>query len=59
MDNSDFTSFAGAGIIGVLLALLLWAGGVALSIWIFWAIIRSAVRRALWDHSTGIGRPKR
>jgi hypothetical protein len=59
MTNTDPSGLIGAGIIGIVVGLVIYAGVLALTLWIFWAIIRSAVRRALWDHSSGIGRPKR
>jgi hypothetical protein len=59
MTNTDPSGLIGAGIIGIVVGLVIYAGVLALTLWVFWAIIRSAVRRALWDHSSGIGRPKR
>lgn len=47
---NSFPSFPAMGIIGVIIAIVIYAGVLALSLWICWAIIRSAVRRALRDH---------
>ncbi len=38
------------GLISVIIIIVIYAGVLALSLWITWAIIRSAVRRALRDH---------
>ncbi len=47
---NSFPSFPAIVIIGIIIAILIYAGVIALSLWIGWAIIRSAVRRALRDH---------
>ncbi|MBW4031690.1 MAG: hypothetical protein HIU88_03385 [Acidobacteria bacterium] len=44
------TSLPSFGLIGIIIIIVIYAGILALSLWITWAIIRSAVRRALRDH---------
>jgi hypothetical protein len=36
--------------IGLVIAIVIYVGLVALGLWLLWAIIRSAARRALRDH---------
>jgi hypothetical protein len=50
MDNFDPNVFAGFGIVAIVIGLIVYVGIILLMILIFWAIIRSAVRRALRDH---------
>lgn len=44
-DNSGW--IAGFGIAGVLLAILLYLGTVALTLWVFYLIIRTAVKNGI------------
>jgi hypothetical protein len=57
--TDDTAGMLGAGFIGILIAVAVYAAVLAFSLWITWLIIRSAVRRALWDHTNGVGRPRR
>jgi hypothetical protein len=50
MDNFDPNAFAGFGIVAIIIGVIVYVGILLLMILIFWAIIRSAVRRALRDH---------
>lgn len=44
------SALAGFGIIGIIVAIVLYIIIIVVSLLIFWAIVRSAVRRALRDH---------
>ena len=48
--NYDPSSFAAFGIVGVIIGIFVYLVIVAIGLLILWAIIRSAVRRALRDH---------
>jgi hypothetical protein len=48
--NYDPSSFAAFGIVGVIIGIIVYLVIVAIGLLIFWAIIRSAVKRALRDH---------
>jgi hypothetical protein len=48
--NYDPSSFAAFGIVGIIIGIIVYLVIVAIGLLIFWAIIRSAVKRALRDH---------
>ena len=48
--NYDPSSLATFGIVGVIIGIIVYLVIVAIGLLIFWAIIRSAVKRALRDH---------
>ena len=48
--NYDPSSFAAFGIVGVIIGIIVYLVVVAIGLLILWAIIRSAVKRALRDH---------
>lgn len=48
--NFNGNALAGMGVIGLIVGVLVYIIIVGISLLIFWAIIRSAVRRALRDH---------
>ena len=48
--NYDPSSFAAIGIVGVIIGIIVYLVIFAIGLLILWAIIRSAVKRALRDH---------
>lgn len=47
MDNDYSGWMAGAGIVGILVAIVLYLGTLALTLWIFYLIIRTAVKNGI------------
>jgi len=50
MSTMTSIPFSDFGFIGIIVVILIYLVVIAISLLIFWAIIRSAVKRALRDH---------
>ena len=48
IDNNDYSGWvAGMGLVGILIAVVLYLGTLALTLWVFYLIIRTAVKNGI------------